>query len=286
MFNRSAASTLETFTFTQTAPDGWVAIKAKTNGKYLMANKSDANAPLLACSDNWLYWECFKVYKQNGNYYIKAQATNKWLCVRVDRNGAPVWAMADVPSTWERLDIKVVSTNKNNDIILNVKPVFQSTSNTCSGAAALAVLQYNGKATNKTDKDIYGSVQGIVANSVSTLNSYLGAGTYKWSTCGTLENYEKTIRASLSQNAPVIVRVKFPKGYFNYGSSGHHTTIIGIYTDDSGKVWLKIADSYVNRYNGNNYCNKDTGIVHVPLDVMFDYGDYGNTSPVYVIHHK
>ena len=118
----------------------------------------------------------------------------------------------------------------------------------------------------------------------NTVNQYLGQ-TYRYNTFYSVAAYEKAIRDSLSQGSPVIARVMFPKGYFNYSSGGHYTTIVGIYTDNAGTTWLKIADSFVNRYGSNSYSNAQTGVVYVPVSTMYQYGKYNGASDVYLIYN-
>lgn len=181
----------------------------------------------------------------------------------------------------------ILSVELNTDVILNVKTVFQSKNYTCSAAAALAVLRYKGKATNVKDTELYSSIDGYVYKIVNVLNSkkYLGSGAYCWNTFTSIASYEKAIRNSLLQNSPVIARVSFPEKYYNYGTKGHYTTIIGMYEKD-GETWIVCSDSYVNRYQSNSYSNKETGIVHVPLSEMYWYNSYQGKDSRYLIYHQ
>lgn len=171
------------------------------------------------------------------------------------------------------------------NLSLDVKTCFQTTNYTCSAAAAQAVLRYRGAALTVSDQTLYKTTQGYVYRTVNAINNYLGKNAYRYSTFGSVKSYEAAIRASLAQGSPVIARVKFSKKYFNYSSNGHYTTIIGIYTDKNGTTWLRLADSFTNRYKSNDYTNASTGIVNVPLSTLYNYGKYGGSSPVYLIYN-
>lgn len=179
-----------------------------------------------------------------------------------------------------------VSKSYTNDgsIYLNVATQFQTTNYTCSAAAAQAVLRYYNTALDVADTTLYSSTGGVVYKTTNTVNQYLG-NAYRYNTFYSVAAYEQAIRASLSQGSPVIARVKFSKGYFNYSSGGHYTTIIGIYTDGNGKTWVQLADSFVNRYSSNSYSNAQTGIVNVPIATMYQYGKYNGASDVYLIYN-
>lgn len=101
-------TSLNTFTVEVTA-DGWAGFKAY-DGRYLSAVADTTDAPIRAVAGKLLSWECFRIYQslQSGDFYLKAQVNNKWLCVRVDQTYAPAQAYASAPSTWERLKIHVV----------------------------------------------------------------------------------------------------------------------------------------------------------------------------------
>ena len=180
----------------------------------------------------------------------------------------------------------LVSADFKANVVLDVDAVFQSKNYTCGAASALAILRYKGKAKSVSDTTLYSSIDGYVYKIVNVLNSkkYLGSGTYCWKTFTSISAYEKAIRTSLRQDSPVIARVSFPKEYFNYKSGGHYTTIIGIYEKD-GETWLICADSFANRYSSNDYCNKKTGIVHVPLDEMYWYNSYQGKDSRYLIYN-
>lgn len=190
-------------------------------------------------------------------------------------------------------DVKVIATlGKLMDVefktnaYLGVKAVFQSNNYCCSAASTVAVLHYKGKATTKKDTDLYPKISGYVYKVRDQLNYYLGNNTYRWDTFKTYESYENAIRASLAQNCPVIARIgKFEKRYFNYGSNGHYTTVVGIY-EKNGEVWLKVVDSFVNRYKSNSYCDANTGVVEIPAKTLYEYGKYGGKSPVYLIYNN
>lgn len=168
---------------------------------------------------------------------------------------------------------------------LNVKTYRQTKNYTCSAAAALAVLQYKGKASGMGDVKLYASTDGYVYKIRNDLNSYLGANTYKYATFTSQAAYEKAIITSLKQDSPVIARVAFPKGYFNYKSSGHYTTIVGLYKDTNGRTWLKLVDSFAHNYASNSYTNASTGVVNIPLDVLYQYGTYSGRSAIYLIYN-
>ena len=168
------------------------------------------------------------------------------------------------------------------NVSLDVKAYRQTTDYTCSAASALAVLQYYGKEMNTKDTSLYKSINGYVGKVTNALNDRLDS-IYKWSTFRNLSDYEDAIYKSLAQGSPVIARVRFQKGYFNYSSSGHYTTIVGMYKDSSGQTWVKLVDSFVDRYKSNNYTTPSTGVVHVPLKELYNYGTYGGTSEIYLI---
>lgn len=109
--NRSSPTTWTSFTFSDMTSDGWIAIKAHTNGKYLTAVNNETDTPLRAYASVIQGWECFRIYMKGNDFYIKAQVNNKYLCVRVDRSGAPVQSYASAPSTWERIDIRFTDGN-------------------------------------------------------------------------------------------------------------------------------------------------------------------------------
>ena len=171
------------------------------------------------------------------------------------------------------------------NVSLDVKAYRQSTDYTCSAAAALAVLNYHGKAIGTSDTDLYRSTKGVVGNITSTINNYMG-GTYAWEIFRSVGDYENAIYNSLTNGYPVIARVRFKKGYFNYSTDGHYTVIHGMYQDESGQIWLKVVDSYVDRYASNSYTNADTGEVCVPLNELYKYGTYGGTSDIYLIYKR
>ena len=190
-------------------------------------------------------------------------------------------------------DVKVIATlGKLMDVefktnaYLGVKAVFQSNNYCCSAASTVAVLHYKGKATTKKDTDLYPKISGYVYKVRDQLNYYLGNNTYRWDTFKTYESYENAIRASLAQNCPVIARIgKFEKKYFNYASNGHYTVVCGIY-EKNGEVWLKVVDSFVNRYKSNSYCDAKTGVVEIPAKTLYEYGKYDGKSPVYLIYNN
>lgn len=177
----------------------------------------------------------------------------------------------------------LLSASVNVNVSLGVNVVRQSKNYTCSAASALAVLRYYGKCANTSDTKLYQSIDGYVYKVVNTLNSYLG-NTYGWKIINNINTYEQAIRNSLAQNSPVIARVSFEKGYFNYTSKGHYTTIIGIYEKD-GRTWVKCVDSFVDRYSSNSYTDATSGIVHVPLDDMYYYNSYCGRSDRYLIYN-
>ena len=168
------------------------------------------------------------------------------------------------------------------NVNLDVQAYRQTTDYTCSAASTLAVLRYYGKEMNTTDTTLYKNINGYVGKIATALNSRLG-GIYKWGTFCNLNDYENAIYTSLAQGSPVIARVRFQKGYFNYSSSGHYTTIVGLYKDSSGQTWVKIVDSFVDRYKANTYTTPSTGVVHVPLKELYKYGTYGGTSDIYLV---
>ena len=169
------------------------------------------------------------------------------------------------------------------NVSLGVKAYRQTKNNTCSAASALAALRYLGKCSNKKDTDIYTGTYVYMVRDY--LNTYLGANYYKWGTFKSLATYESVIRNSLAQNSPVIARVAFSKGYFNYTSSGHYTTIVGIFTGDDGQVWLKLVDSFAHKFDSNDYTDAETGIVYVPLAELYSYGTYSGKSDIYLIYN-
>lgn len=168
---------------------------------------------------------------------------------------------------------------------LNVNAVKQTTSYTCSAASSLAILRYYGKSTNTSDRTLYNSIDGYVYKIVNVLNKQLGSGTYRYKIFTSKSAYEAAIINSLKQGAPIIARVAFPKEYFNYKSSGHYTTIIGIEYDSNGRAWLTLVDSYVQNYKSNSYTNASAGTVRIPLDVLYKYGTYGGKSDIYLIYN-
>lgn len=181
---------------------------------------------------------------------------------------------------------KLLSVSVNTNISLGVSVYFQSNSKCCSAASTIATLHYLGKATNLKDTDIFPSINGYVYKIRDTLNKYLGSGTYCWKTFKSLDSYEKAIRTSLARNSPVIARIgKFDKEYFTYSSNGHYTTIVGLYTDESGVKWVKCVDSFVNRYKSNSYSNSKTGVVYIPLETIYEYGSYNGNSDIYLIYN-
>ena len=181
----------------------------------------------------------------------------------------------------------LVSASINTNIALNVKPYFQTENYTCSAASTIATLRYLGKAKDVKDVTLYKkSIDGGYVYKIrDTLNSYLGKNTYCWETFTDIGKYEKAISKSLSKNYPVIVRVSFPKEYFNYKSSGHITTVTSLYEKD-GQTWAICIDSYVNRHDSNSYSNSETGEVHVPLEDLYYYNSYEGRDSRYVIFVK
>ena len=171
------------------------------------------------------------------------------------------------------------------NVELDVKAYRQSTDYTCSAASTLAVLNYYGKEIGTKDTAIYGSINGYVGNITKVLNNRLGSETYAWSIVNDVVAYENAIYHSLRQGSPVIARVCFKNGYFNYASGGHYTVVVGMYKDSSGQIWLNLVDSYVDRYSSNDYTNKNTGEVRVPLKELFKYGTYNGASDIYLIYN-
>lgn len=167
---------------------------------------------------------------------------------------------------------------------LDQSSYFQSRNNTCSAAATLSVLRYAGLLTNTSDVNVQNTTKGYVGGIVNKLNAEMGSGTYTYATFTSVSSYERAIRQSLIQGSSVIARVKFTRGYFNYSSNGHYTTIVGIYTQN-GETWLELRDSYVNRFTSNSYANKYTGVVRIPLKTLYNYGTYGGRSSVYLIYN-
>lgn len=97
------ASSWECFNIIGTS-DGWIGIKAE-NGKYI--SNVDSKGNLKATASTLRSWECFKIYKKGAYFYIKSQKNGKYLSARVNENKAPVRAQATIPSTWERISIKI-----------------------------------------------------------------------------------------------------------------------------------------------------------------------------------
>ena len=190
--------------------------------------------------------------------------------------GGDVKITASIPGT--------VSASVNTNIALGVAAYFQTKNYTCSAASAKAVLSYFGKAGNLKDTDLYSSINGYVYKIKDALNKHLGSGTYCWKTFTSIDAYENAIRGSLAQNSPVIVRVSFDKKYFNYASNGHYSTVVAIYEKD-GQTFVKLVDSFVNRYASNAYTNCKTGEVEVPLETLFYYNSYCGRSDRYVIYN-
>lgn len=181
---------------------------------------------------------------------------------------------------------KLTSVELKTNAYLGVKAVFQSNNVCCSAASTVAVLHYKGKATTKKDTDLFPKIQGYVYKIRDQLNENLGENFYCYNTFKSYEAYEKAIRTSLAQNCPVIARIgKFEKQYFNYGSNGHYTVIVGIYEQD-GEVWLKVVDSFVNRYKSNTYCDAKSGVIEIPAKTLYEYGKYDGKSPVYLIYNN
>jgi len=104
--DRANASTWETFQVSSLTSDGWVGLKAH-NGKYISAVADAQDTPLRATADKLQSWECFRIYMKDSSYFIKAQANNQWLCVRVDQERSPLQARTTNPSTWEELTIRI-----------------------------------------------------------------------------------------------------------------------------------------------------------------------------------
>ncbi len=94
----------DVFTVSSLTSDGWVGLKS-TNGLYLTAQKGVSGAPVQATAKKLQSWECFRIYMKGNNFYIKAQANNKWLSARVDTKNYPLCAVANSASTWERFSI-------------------------------------------------------------------------------------------------------------------------------------------------------------------------------------
>lgn len=178
----------------------------------------------------------------------------------------------------------VISASINTNIALNVAPYFQTKNYSCSAASAKAVLTYFGKAGKLSDMDLYPSIDGYVYKIRDSLNKYLGANTYCWKTFNSIDAYEKAIRGSLAQNSPVIVRISFNKEFFPYSSSGHYSTIVSVY-EKNGQTFVKLVDSFVNRYSSNAYANCTTGEVEVPLSTLYYYNSYCGRSDRYVIYN-
>ncbi len=178
----------------------------------------------------------------------------------------------------------IVNASVNTNISLGVSVYFQTKNYTCSAASTKAVLTYFGKAGSLKDTDLYSSISGYVYKIKDTLNKHLGSGTYCWKTFTSIDAYEKAIRGSLAQNSPVIVRISFDEKYFTYSSNGHYSTVVGIYEKD-GQIFVKLVDSFVNRYSSNAYTNCKTGEVEVPLEKLFYYNSYCGRSDRYVIYN-
>ncbi len=153
--NRSSPTTWTSFTFSDMTSDGWIAIKAHTNGKYLTAVNNETDTPLRAYASVIQGWECFRIYMKGNDFYIKAQVNNKYLCVRVDRSGAPVQSYASAASTWERLDIRftdgqfvsaaeIISTAISNGISANSNAYKALCSINSKYASSLSSSQKNG----------------------------------------------------------------------------------------------------------------------------------------------
>lgn len=178
----------------------------------------------------------------------------------------------------------IVSATVNTNITLGVAAYFQTKNYTCSAASSKAVLSYLGKAGNLKDTDLYSSINGYVYKIRDTLNKYLGSGTYCWNTFTSIDAYEQAIRGSLAQNSPVIVRIAFNNEYFSYSSNGHYSTVVGIY-EKNGQVWVRLVDSFVNRYKSTTYSNSITGEVEMPISKLFYYNSYQGRDVRYVIYN-
>ncbi len=171
------------------------------------------------------------------------------------------------------------------NIYLDVDRYKQSLSYSCSAASALTVLRHRNTALNVNDKTLQKKTNTYVYATVNVLNQYLGKNTYRWSIFTSKAKLEAAIRKSLAQSSPVIARLSFSKKYFNYNSAGHYSTIVGIYTDQNGKLWLQFVDSYAHNYKSNQYTNANTSIVNVPFDVVYQYASYGGASDRYFIYN-
>lgn len=112
MCNKKAANNAQTtFNVTQMTSDGWIGFKSAFNNKYVGATNTSRSATVAANASNLCGWECFRIYYKGGYFYIKSQATNKWLTTRVDLVGTPLYATGEATNAWERFSIEFKSSS-------------------------------------------------------------------------------------------------------------------------------------------------------------------------------
>ncbi len=167
-------------------------------------------------------------------------------------------------------------------ISLDVEPYFQNTDWSCSGASCMVVLNYFNSGSGLDDVDLTNETETYIYRMKDAINKYLGSKDYNYvhaskSSIGTY------IENSLYAGNPVIARVAFSAGYFNYKSTGHLTVVTGLYTDSNNATWLEITDSFVNRFSANNYSDSKTGKVYIPLSEFVNY-TYSGDSSMYLIY--
>lgn len=164
--------------------------------------------------------------------------------------------------------------------ILGVKAKEQTKSNTCSGAASLAVMKYVGSSFKGTDVDLYKAMskEHTVGDVVKQLNKYIKGSPYKYGTYPNKTKWTDAVIKSIKSGYPVIALVKFSNNdYFKYSTNGHYTVIRGYKKDANGSITLYIADSYK--------ITKNKGTFSIPLDTMYKYNK-NKYSSCYLILKK
>ena len=142
---------------------------------------------------------------------------------------------------------------------INVPIDPQDTGYNCG--AASGAMSLAGRGLNITEKQVASAAGTNTSGSIvykvrDALNSFAGAGTYRWTQ---MENYSandffNAMKTSIAAKCLPVARIKTTrfKNIFGYGSDGHYVCIAGAYETSGGVKRLIVNDPYSGKWSSSN----------------------------------
>lgn len=206
----------------------------------------------------------------------------------VNSTGVSEWAQVRVEKTASSGSINYSGLTRIASLDVVAYP--QTLEDSCSAAAAKAVLNYFGKAADKTDADLYSTIQGLDYQISNTINQYLGDNSYTY-THFSHESRQQAfdaIKTSILTGNPAVIWVGGTGSnspYFPFNTTGHYTTVSAIYTDANNAYWLELKDSYSGRYTSadNQYRDHASSTILIPFSTAIEYMEYTTSTNNYSV---